>query len=589
MLWVAGTSTLAFPLRVDIRADSNRDGIVDINGETDLPHKHEYSNTAGAIFLANIGDTDRRCSKIALEGEPLSNEELAACNDASDDIQRAPQFMAPLRTVPIPDLNESAIGHVSIGNEARGLVRIFRFEGEEWVITPNGHEFTAEDIRCGLELGIDAQDTRKPGVWDGRVTVRFDVSDGQAVATDSVNLRVAPVLTHHHAQHTLEVFSRTAYNGADFYQAEFLSNLTGILDEKAPELPVFLFSDDTGDIWAQDFLEPGYTSMPGPNGTIALQIMIRSAQDSRKAGRQVFEYLRKTGRGAVYYPGGSRDGVNDFGNLETIPPYTLNGKEYPVGRIYQGTHGSVKPHLLPYLQAQEVQDPILLDTDWLSVGHVDEFMQFLPSNSSRGWVALVADPKAGLDILKQAQQSGYGRVRAFSRQNDTREPPPFLVGIPGGIDGVPDYTVDELLSRDHLLSANAKFSERILANIDIIKQETGITDEEVFHVPNIFRTGMTYAPGAGISPERNGSSKLGSSLYPGAINGIVLTDTEVVAPKIWGPVIEGRDIMAEAISAVYEKVGFHVSFLDDWYTHHKWGGEVHCGTNTRRDPNMPWW
>lgn len=591
MLQVVAASPLSTPFEVDIRADSNRDGTVDIHGTADLPDKHEWSNTAGAIFLANIGDTDRRCSKIALEGPPLSNEELAACNDASDDVQRAPQFMAPLRTVPIPDLDDSAVGRVSIEDEvARNLVRIFRRDLEEkWVIVSNEYEFTAEELRCGLELGIDARDTRRPGVWDGRVSVRFDVSDGQAVATDSVNLRVAPVLAHHHVQSTVEVFSTTEIDDADFYQTEFISNLTDILDEKVPDLPVFLVEDTVGDMWAQDFFEPGYTSMPGPNGTVALQIMIRSAQDSRDTGRLVFERLRKTGRGAVYYPGGPRNDINAMGNFEAVPPYTFNGKEYPAGRIFQGTHGSVKPHILPYFQAQEVQDPILLDTDWLSVGHVDEFIEFLPFDNPRGWVALVADPNAGLDVLREAQSSGHGSTRAFSRQNDTRKPPPYFDWIIGGLEGVPDYTIDELLSQEDLLRANAKFSKRIAANIDIIKQETGVTDEEIFHVPNIFRTGMIYPPGAGISPERNDSSEHGSALYPSPINGVVLSETVFLAPDPWGPVISGRDIMADAISAVYKKVGFEVSFLDNWYSHHKWGGEVHCGTNTRRDASIPWW
>lgn len=590
MLGTIATSPLTTPFKVDIRADSNRDGTVDTHGVTDLPDKQEWSNTAGAIFLANIGDTDRRCSKIALEGEPLSNEKLAACNDASDDVQRAPQFMAPLRTVPISNLSESAVGLVSIGSEvARDLVRVFCREGEEWVFTADDHEFTAEEIRCGLELGIDARDTRRPGVWDGRVSVQFGVSDGQAEATDSVNLRVAPVLTHHHAQSTLEVFSERPFDNTDYYQREFISNLTDILDEKVPELPVFLLEDGLGDIWAQDTFEPGYTSMPGPNGTIALQVMIRSAQDPRDAGRQVFEHLRKTGRGAVYSPGGPRNEINSMGNLETLPPYSFNGKEYPAGRIFQGTHGSEKPHILPYLQAQEVQDPIILDTDWLAVGHVDEFIEFLPFDNSRGWVVLVADPEAGFDVLTQAQLSGHGNVRAFSRQNDTREPPPFLEWVIGGLEGVPSYTVDELLSQEDLLHANAKFSERITSNLDIIKRETGVTDEEIFRVPNIFHTGMIYPPGKGIAPERNDSSEHASSLYPSPINGVVLSETEFLAPNPWGPVISGRDIMADAISAVYKKVGLNVSYIDNWYSHHKWGGEVHCGTNTRRNASIPWW
>ncbi|KAL2369321.1 hypothetical protein RJZ57_006282 [Blastomyces gilchristii] len=127
----------------DIRADSNRDGRVDLDGDIDIPHKLNHLDHAGAIFLANIGDTDRRCSKLALNGSPPSNEKLAACNDASDNIQRSPQYMAPLRTVPISCLSPSAYGTVSVEDATvRKNVRIFRQEGSSWLITPNDHKFT---------------------------------------------------------------------------------------------------------------------------------------------------------------------------------------------------------------------------------------------------------------------------------------------------------------------------------------------------------------------------------------------------------------------------------------------------------------
>ncbi|EDN06820.1 predicted protein [Histoplasma mississippiense (nom. inval.)] len=158
--------------------------------------------------------------------------------------------------------------------------------------------------------------------------------------------------------------------------------------------PLFEFNA-SDDLWAQDFFEPGYTSMPGPSGPVTLQVMIRSAQGDRVAGRQVFEYLRGSGTGAVQDRAGSRDEINSMGNLETIPPHNFNGKNYPAGRIVLGTHGAQKPYILKYMLAQEIQDPLLFDTNWLAVGHVDEMLQFLPANNSLGWAMLVPDPQAG--------------------------------------------------------------------------------------------------------------------------------------------------------------------------------------------------
>lgn len=97
-------SNVCLALQADIHADSNRDGKVDISAKTDSKDKLECTNEMGAICLVNIGDTDRRCSELALEGPPLLDEALAACNDASDDIQRSPDYLAPLRTMPIEGL-----------------------------------------------------------------------------------------------------------------------------------------------------------------------------------------------------------------------------------------------------------------------------------------------------------------------------------------------------------------------------------------------------------------------------------------------------------------------------------------------------
>ncbi|KFZ23718.1 hypothetical protein V502_01801 [Pseudogymnoascus sp. VKM F-4520 (FW-2644)] len=589
-LLLIATCSLSVALKADIRADSNRDGTVDIHGKSDLSDKWSDSNDSGAIFLANIGDTDRRCSKLALSGPAPSNEELAACNDASDDVQRAPQYLAPLRTVPIPTLSPNASGTIAVRDpNSRSKVRIFRLEGSRWIITGNEHVFSQHELAAGLQLGIDARDTRRPGVWDGRVAITFAVHDGQSTAKDTVHLRVAPVLTHHHAQSAQEVLT-TAGNyseTANFFQGWFVDRLQNSLDKTRGRYPLTQFHG-SDDIWAQDFVEPGYTSMPGPNGPIVLHIMIRSAQDERVAGRQVFEYLRKSGVGAVQHLGGERNDINAMGNLETIPPYKFRGKRYPAGRIIMGAHNTTTPFIMEYLRAQQVQDPLLLDTDCLAIGHVDEIVQFLPVNSPRGWVMLVADPDSGVEMLQNAVRHGHGDTRAFSRQNDTVGNPSDLFSIPGGLHGVPSDSISEVLGWEGILKANTAIASCMERNIRLLKSETGITDTEIIRVPVMFRTGLAFAPGNGIGPERNASTTLGVSLYPNPINGLVLNHGDILAPTPWGPVIDGVHILATAVQTIYRKLGFQVSFVDNWNSHHTWGGEVHCGTNVIREGKR-WW
>lgn len=99
--------------------------------------------------------------------------------------------------------------------------------------------------------------------------------------------------------------------------------------------------------------------------------------------------------------------LDAMGNLETIPPYEFNGKNFSAGRIVMGANQTAgrMPLSLPFLQAQEMQDPLLIDTMWLEIQHVDEFLQFLPAKTpqtSRKWRVTVSDPLAALEILQGA-------------------------------------------------------------------------------------------------------------------------------------------------------------------------------------------
>ncbi len=63
-----------------------------------------------------------------------------------------------------------------------------------------------------------------------------------------------------------------------------------------------------------------------------------------------------------------------------------------------------------------------------------------------------------------------------------------------------------------------------------------------------------------------------------------------IAPREWGPVVEGRDVFREKVEEVYGSVGMGVVWVDDDMSHHARGGEVHCGTNVLREvAGKGWW
>lgn len=595
--------------------------------------------------MANIADTNRRCS--AQITNSIADEDLENCHDSSDNVLRNPKYLASLRTLPNRVLSNSAIGFVRVSNNAASRVRIFHRTGGKWEYVDPEYQFQAKDLRAGLELGVDARDIRRPGGWDGRAKVQFLVLDGAAVATDEVALRVAPVLTHHHGQLIEQLLTQSSNLSGyvtnappsnvpkgfrnDPRQQMFVQTLGDRILETGVAVDLLLLNDpgNQTDIWVQDYFEPGYMSIPGPEGVVGLRIMIRSAQDWRSAGRLPFQYLRSDNTGAVQYLADG-NGIDSMGNLETIPPHTHNGTSYPAGRIIMGSHFGVEPHIVKLLRAQEEQDPIIIDTSWLYVGHTDEFLQFLPADNARGWVMMVSDPRMGLGLLEAAQKIGHGGAAAMSR--------PRLLGDDSGC--VPTHTIDQVLSRTNFRDYQEFCAQKIEENIATIKQATGISDEHIIRVPELFYDDLkpfventcelklggeapekreSYEqsqtlPGtqqpllnsfnhldvrqAGNPPGSRGlerrhfdvsTLKQVSAFYPGAVNSIVLAERNVVAPNPWGPVVDGRDVLATAVSEAYLRVNFTVMFIDDWLTHHLGTGEVHCGSNALRDMSDKWW
>lgn len=585
-------------MRPVILADTNRDGYIDVTGDSDAIGKDTWTEEHGALFLANIGDSDLRCSRL-ISTDPLDfipDKDLDKCHDASDNEQRNPKYLAPLVTLPVTNISNSASGSVTIlGDGAASKVRVFQQTEHGWYFIHANHSFSARELKSGLKLGIDARDIRRPSVWDGRVQLQFSVRDHLETAHDLVSLRVAPVLTHHHIQSATEVI--TVQPRGDERRLEFVKNLSQNVERAGIEKPLYLLS--RGDVWTQDHFEPAYMSIPGPSGPITIRVIIRSP-NSLPAGQVAFSELRSDTVGAIQFLSEQTDTDIDrdsMGNLETIPPHEYHGKVYPAGRTIMGSRYGQKPSLVGFLTAQEIQPPVEVDTSWLIVGHVDEFMQFLPSQSDRGWVMAVHDPLSALKILQKAQNDGHGSVKAVSR-------PRLPVDERGSHvnQTVPTTTIDGVLSMPDFARVQEYVARQIQRNVEIVKGEVGLSDEEILRIPGLFynesMTGPRPFQNVSILPdiaqELESLKTLEtafrvSALYPSAVNGVLLSSTQYLAPNPWGPSIDGRDVLREGILSAYAGANLTVMFMDDWFSHHTDLGDIHCGTNIFRDCSPQWW
>ncbi|EJP62292.1 uncharacterized protein BBA_08719 [Beauveria bassiana ARSEF 2860] len=621
--------------KADIRVDTNRDGIVDVDGTSDQAGKDTWTDAAGAIFLPNVADSGDRCKKLHADlqlPKQLATlyDTLAKCHDAADGEQRAPQNLAPMRTVPMTGLSDSATGTISVADEkSRALVRVFRQSKDgKWEIVNNDTVFTAQDLRDGLTLGVDARDTRRPD-WDGRVKVDFSVGDGQNESKDTVMLRVAPVLLQHHRQAVNEVLTSGLPKATGDFKAYLDKIMSGIQSSmKAAGITGPLTRLPNNDAWAQDYFEPAYASMPGPNKTVvALRVIIEGRHDPRLNSTSIiYTTLRGDGVGAVAQQLPRQANLekrsSDFdagGNLESIPPYELNGKKYPAGRIIVGGDSQRLPVGMDFFKAQEVQAPLVLDSTWLAVKHVNEMVQAVPAKTPRGWAIMAIDPEMGLKMLRDAEAAGHGDQSVTGRQ---RTGP----------------TIAQFLSTESNMVAAEVAAKAMAANIEMLKKETGLSDAEIHRVPaliSLFDLSQKYvhrssrrrgissrdesaeaaldqefmdnfpshlldddddddevAPNNTTEQRRRAAATKPprySSVLPSLVNGVPLSDSHYLAPQPFGTIIDRKYIFQEAATAAFKKAGFTtVDYLEEWRIHSAFG-DLHCMSNTFRDISEPWW
>jgi len=565
------SSSDATPNVADIRADSNRDGVVRFDDDSDA-EKMTWDAKHGAVFVANIDDDLDACKKTG------DDTTLPSCNDAANDVVDGPDDLLDLARIKTRPWNDAppADATASFDVDKADHIRLFKKSGDDFAVYAPGDPVTPDEVRAGVELAIEATDiVRDPAVWDGYVVVTFHVTSGGKTTSDSVKLRVAPVLTSHHLEPVETVY---VSNTGDRQNGVLRTGLADVCVAAALSKPTEFSVQDQ---WTQDLFETGYMSMPAEGGkqhvirvayrTPALDDPSDAKNPLRAAGAVVFTKMRGKDFAGVqqFDPSHSldMDSLNSFGNLETIPPYTKGGESFPFGRVIRGKTDKFfpDPSFTTMLEAQGQQPPVYIDTSWLYVGHVDETLSFVKASSPRGWALLANDPTLAKKMLQDASSQGHGTTAMFvglSWYDDNGDAKPA------------DTTIDGVLANTDVMQASAKAAVAIDGQIAKIKEATGITDEEIIRIPFLHMSTM----GASIAYQ------------PGTVNGLYVADNHFVAPDPHGPVVDGKDIFREQMTHALEPLSVTVDFIDDWDEYHAVEGEIHCGTNSlRRVPDAKWW
>ncbi|XP_054473119.1 protein-arginine deiminase type-2 [Anoplopoma fimbria] len=383
------------------------------------------------------------------------------------------------------------------------------------------------------------------------------------IFTDTIVFKVAPWIMTPNTLQPVEVFVCSTSDNK-----KFLKSLRNLVAKCGYKLKVCYEDVNRGDRWMQDELEFGYIDSPHHRFPVVLD-------SPRDRGLMEFPYNELLGSDFGYVTRWAEredvSSLDSFGNLEVSPPVTVNGKHYPLGRIIIGvafptaTKGrNMTKVVQDFLWAQKVQEPIALFSDWLFVGHVDEFMTFVPAPDRKGFRLLLASPDAGYKLFRELHKDGHGQAKLFE-----------------GLSAEEQITVDEILNDEGLQKENNYVQSCIDWNRDVLKRELGLDDEDIIDLPILFKLVN--------EDEEETTTYRALAYYPDMVNMIVL-GKNLGIPKPFGPKVNGRCALEAEMCSLLEGLGLSCTFIDDFASYHKQLGEVHCGSNVRREAfDFKWW
>jgi protein-arginine deiminase len=537
-------------LRICLDVDANRDGVVD----EDNPDKGDWQWGAegqGAILLVH---TDR--DPVNSDSDYTDQDQAQALTNLKDA-----SLMIARRAGPT-DLPPGCEIQLSVSRDQAQRIWIydeFNQLGDE-LIGPQ--QAQAKLKATDQDTLLFVQGISYPDVdFDGLIEIALSLlKDGETLYSDRVVFRVAPwMMTPNTLAPTLVFVSRLSEGD----NADFIEDLRAVVAQVGAQLDPVPYEFHNDDPWMRDEIEIGYTQAPGKT----IHVIFDSPRDrglDHLAKRQLiisqFGYvIRKSSQPATK--------LDSFGNLEVSPPVTVNGITYPFGRLM---FGGTRPDLMEnprrklkvlrdFFVAQKIQAPIELFSDWLSVGHIDEFMNFVPAPNAKGFKLLLVSPDRCYHLLKELHRQGHDQV--LLRQGKQLDQKPAAI------------SVAEVLADKDLAGHNQRFQAYINGNREILKQELGLDEADIIDLPALFEDDEGRA----------------ISFFPNMVNLLVLNQ-HLAIPKPFGPRINHQCHFEAYVEEVLTPLGLVCHFIDDWDTYFRKGGEIHCGTNTSRQPfDQNWW
>ncbi|XP_064586772.1 protein-arginine deiminase type-2-like [Zonotrichia leucophrys gambelii] len=544
---------------ISLDVDADRDGVVEKNS----PNKASWAwgpEGHGAILLVSCDKEFPFIPPSDCDSEQVFNREdlldMAQMVLRTEGPQRLPRGYEIVLSISVSDADKVGVFHVQNPFFGQRYVQVLgRRKLFHAVPYPGG----AAELHFFVE-GLRFPDETFSGLVSIHVSLLEPLTEGiphSPIFTDTVVFRVAPWIM---TPNTLAPVNLLVFSMKDNYL--FTKEIQSLVAKAGCKLKVCFGYINRGDRWMQDEIELGYTQAPHKSFPVVLDSPRERGMEQLPVKELLgpdFGYVHKE---PLFEAAASLD---SFGNVEVSPPVSVAGKEYPLGRILIGSSfpasaGRRMTRLVrDFLYAQRVQAPVELYSDWLAVGNVNEFVNFVPSSDKKRFRMLLASPAACYRLFREKQKEGQGEATMFKGYSGT---------------DTKRMTINKVLSNDVLAQQNQYVQRCIDWNRDILKKELGLLEEDIIDLPALFKL-----------------DKQGKAVpyFPNTVTMIVLA-RDLGIPKPFGPVAGGECCLERRIRALLEPLGLCCRFLEDVSSYHGSLGEVRCGTNVQRRPfAFQWW
>ncbi|MFO1086535.1 MAG: protein-arginine deiminase family protein [Reyranellaceae bacterium] len=533
--------------QLDFLADFDRDGKLD----TAQPNSDDWTwgeAGSGAIVLVN-SDRD------GAYPNPNFRDRLDRVVNGPLDLEDMTKVAISLVGPQGAHLSDCTI-RVHVSDAAASRLRVFDISRvvPEAVIGPGVPTAVFPAPLGTRELALEGLDYPDAG-FSGIISVSADVEcNGVILGGTGIVLRVAPWLALPNTQPVTKVYIAEMEDGSNTAAIRDLRTVTGAAGVPLITVPPKINRNDR---WLQDEIEIGYAATPAK----AIPVVLDSPRN-RELDQFPEEMLLGPDFGYVTR-GNDRQAssLDSFGNLDCTPPYRGSSGDYPFGRILfggaapGGTQGRRMMKVVrDFVYAQQVQAPIELYSDWLLVGHIDEFMSFVPAPDETGFRLVLASPKLAMAMLRSRASKGQGAQK-------------LMEGKPT------ESTIAEIVGDKTLVALNEQYQQHIDWNRNRLVEEMGLKPHSILELPALYKNERGRA----------------GALFPNMVN-LQVINSHLAIPKPFGPLEDGTCIFEKVATQMFGELRLSSHYVDTYEGYFLQLGEIHCGTNVVREPfKKGWW